>query len=71
LKLQKSEPLYSIVYEIIKEYNFTSHQTNDVIGLLSSESGKYVGSSTHRIIRNRAWLIIASVATETSQHNFN
>jgi tRNA(Ile)-lysidine synthase len=64
LKLQKSEPLYSIVYEIIKEYNFTSHQTNDVIGLLSSESGKYVGSSTHRIIRNRAWLIIAPVATE-------
>ncbi len=64
LKLQKSEPLYSIVYEIIKEYNFTSHQTNEVIGLLSSESGKYVKSSTHRIIRNRSWLIIAPAATE-------
>ena len=64
LKLQKSEPLYSIVYEIIKEYNFTSHQTNEAIGLLSSESGKYVQSSTHRIIRNRNWLIIAPVATE-------
>jgi len=64
LKLQKSEPLYSIVYEIIKEYNFTSHQTNEVLGLLNSESGKYVQSHTHRVIRNRNWLIIAPVATE-------
>jgi len=64
LKLQKSEPLYTIVYEIIKEFNFTSHQTNEVIGLLSSESGKYVQSSSHRIIRNRSWLIIAPSATE-------
>jgi len=32
--------------------------------LLSSDSGKYVQSSTHRIIRNRSWLIIAPVATE-------
>src|SRR5204863_4447098 len=30
----------------------------------SSESGKYVQSATHRVIRNRAWLIIAPAATE-------
>jgi tRNA(Ile)-lysidine synthase len=35
-----------------------------VLGLLSSESGKYVQSPTHRVIRNRSWLIIAPVATE-------
>jgi len=59
LKLKKAEPLHSIVYEIIKEYGFSSSQTDEVITLLDSESGKYVQSSSHRIIKNRKWLIIA------------
>jgi len=59
LKLKKAEPLHSIVYEIIKEYGFSSSQTDEVITLLDSESGKYVPSSSHRIIKNRKWLIIA------------
>jgi tRNA(Ile)-lysidine synthase len=59
LKLKNSEPLRSIVYEIIKDYDFSSHQTDEVIALLDSESGKYIQSATHRIIKNRNWLIIA------------
>ena len=59
LKLKKAEPLHSIVYEIIQEYGFSPGQVNEVIALLNSESGKYVQSATHRIIRNRNWLIIA------------
>ena len=58
LKLQKARPLQTIVYEIIKDYSFTSHQTVDVLHLLKSESGKYISSSTHKIIRNRKWIII-------------
>lgn len=65
LKLAKADPLHSIVYEIIKEYGFSSAQTPEVIALLNSESGKYVQSATHRVIRNRKWLIIAPVVTET------
>jgi tRNA(Ile)-lysidine synthase len=59
LKLKKTVPLHSIVYEIIKEYGFSASQTDEVIALLDSESGKYVQSSSHRIIKNRKWLIIA------------
>ncbi|MGC4104438.1 tRNA lysidine(34) synthetase TilS [Ferruginibacter sp.] len=59
LKMQKLQPLSTIVYEIIKDFGFTAHQTADVLGLLQSSSGKYVQSATHRIIRNRAWLIIS------------
>ncbi|MEI7735512.1 MAG: tRNA lysidine(34) synthetase TilS, partial [Ferruginibacter sp.] len=40
------------------DYDFTAHQVNDVIGLLDSDSGKYINSSTHRIFKNRNWLII-------------
>ena len=60
LKLLKSEPLHTIVYEIIKDFGFTSHQCADVIHLLKSKSGKYISSATHKIIKNRKWIVIAS-----------
>lgn len=68
LKLLKAQPLKTIVYEIIKDYNFTAHQTDDVVHLLNSESGKYISSSTHKIIRNRNWLIIVSLNTLEANH---
>ena len=58
LKLKGMRPIATVVYEIIKDYDFTAHQVNDVIGLLDSDSGKYINSSTHRIFKNRNWLII-------------
>lgn len=67
LKLQKSQPLHSIVYEIIKEYGFTPAQADEVVRLLESESGRYVQSASHRIIKNRRWLIIAPAQTEHAQ----
>ena len=57
LKLLKLKPLATIVYEIIKDFDFTAHQTGDVVALLNSETGKYIQSSTHRIIKNRQWII--------------
>jgi tRNA(Ile)-lysidine synthase len=68
LKLQKTKPVATVIYEIIKDYNFTSHQTEDVITLLQSESGKYIQSSTHRIIKNRKWLIISPNQTAAAQN---
>lgn len=68
LKLLKTQPLHTLVYEIIKDFSFTSRQTADVIGLLSSDSGKYVSSSTHKIIKNRNWLIISPINTVQANH---
>jgi tRNA(Ile)-lysidine synthase len=59
LKLAKVKPLHTIIYEIIAEFNFTAAQVGEVEKLLSSESGKYITSTTHRILRNRKWLIIS------------
>jgi tRNA(Ile)-lysidine synthase len=59
LKLLKIKPLHTIVYEVIKDYGFTAHQTGEVIVLLKRETGKYIQSATHRILKNRNWLIIA------------
>lgn len=59
LKLKQREPLQTIVYEIIRDFGFSSAQTPDVISLLDSDTGKYVKSSSHQVIRNRKWLVIA------------
>lgn len=63
LKLVKSSPRRTLIYEIIKDYGFTAHQVEEVEKLLTSESGRYITSATHRILRNRAWLIIAPQAS--------
>ncbi|MGN6532298.1 MAG: tRNA lysidine(34) synthetase TilS [Ginsengibacter sp.] len=68
LKLLKSEPLKTIVYEIIRDFDFTSHQTAEVMNLLKSESGKYISSASYKIIRNRNWLIIAPLNTLEANH---
>lgn len=68
LKLQQAVPLSTIVYEIIKDYNFTAYQTDDVVSLLRSESGKYIQSYSHRIIRNRKWLVISPTKTVDAQN---
>jgi len=68
LKLLKSKPLKTITYEIIKDYGFTSHQTDEALALVHAESGKYISSASHKIIRNRNWLIIAPINTLEASH---
>jgi tRNA(Ile)-lysidine synthase len=59
LLLQKSDAVATILFEMVREYGFTSGQVSDIINLLDSESGKYIVSSTHRILKNRKHLIIS------------
>jgi tRNA(Ile)-lysidine synthase len=67
LKLKKSIPLTTIVFEIIKAYSFSAKQTDEVINLLDSESGKYIQSETYRVLKNRNWLIISPIQNQSSQ----
>ena len=67
LKLLKAVPLKTIVFEIIKAYGFTAKQTRETIALLHAETGKFALSATHRILRNRNWLIISPLPQSSSQ----
>ncbi len=64
LKLQKSTAPRTILYEVISNYGFSAAQTDEAMALLNSETGKYAASATHRLIRNRSWLIIAPLYAE-------
>jgi len=67
LKLGKSVPLHTIIFETVKDFGFSAHQVAEVVKLLSSESGKFIQSNTHRILRNRAWLIISPLKEAEQQ----
>lgn len=67
LKLQKTPAGKTILYDILQPFHFTAAQTNEVWNLLESESGKYVCSSSYRVLRNRNWLVISPLATEEAQ----
>jgi tRNA(Ile)-lysidine synthase len=59
LLLKKTVPIQTVIYEITKDYDFSPAQTEDLIRLMDATNGKYISSTTHRIIKNRSWLIIA------------
>ena len=68
LLLKKADPLKTIIYEIIKDYHFTPLQAEEVIHLMDSINGKYIFSSSHRIIKNRRWFIIAPLEDPSIAH---
>lgn len=67
LKLKKTVPLSTVVFEIISAFGFSPQQVNEVIHLLDGDQGAYVQSETHRIIKNRKWLIISAIAEQDVQ----
>jgi tRNA(Ile)-lysidine synthase len=66
-KISKLPAPDTILYEIVQAYGFTAHQAPAVTKLLSSETGSHLKSSSHRIIKNRNWLIIAPVEQGDSE----
>ena len=68
LKWKQAVPLPTITWEIIKNFGFAAMETGEVIKLLDAENGAYRSSATHRIIRNRKWIIISPIATAASAH---
>ncbi|OJY88928.1 MAG: tRNA lysidine(34) synthetase TilS [Sphingobacteriales bacterium 40-81] len=65
LKLLQASPLHTIIFEIIKAYGFSSAQTDEVLKLLNSETGKFIVSPTHRVLKNRNWIIISPMQAKS------
>lgn len=67
LKLKKEKALHTIIWEISKDYNFSAAQTNEIVKILDADSGAYISSRTHQIIKHRNWLIIAPLSSTNVQ----
>lgn len=70
LKLLQSNSTQTLLYEILNPFGFSAKQIPEVRKLLIAESGKHVVSSTHRIFRNRNWLIVSPISTKDSSFAF-
>lgn len=68
LKLLKTPAFETVLLEIIRTFNFTSSQLQEITKLLHANNAAQIASPSHRIIKNRKWLIIAPLQTEISEH---
>ncbi|RYY26252.1 MAG: tRNA lysidine(34) synthetase TilS [Chitinophagaceae bacterium] len=67
-KLRMQPAWETILFELLQQYGFVSKQLSQVVNLLDSETGKQVVSDSHRAIKNRQWLIIASLVQEDAAY---
>ncbi|PCJ94939.1 MAG: tRNA lysidine(34) synthetase TilS [Flavobacteriaceae bacterium] len=58
-QLQKLNPIEGYLHGLFREYGFT--EWNDVMGLLSGMSGKEVYSNTHRLLKDREFLLLQEI----------
>ncbi|MCD6543493.1 MAG: tRNA lysidine(34) synthetase TilS, partial [Flavobacteriaceae bacterium] len=62
LKLLNNPKAY--LYELLKEYGFS--EWNDVLSLLNAQTGKQVISKTHRLLKDREYLILSPLSIENN-----
>jgi tRNA(Ile)-lysidine synthase len=61
-ELQKLSNLKAYLFEILKPYGFT--EWNDIKNLLSAQSGKQVFSKTHRLLKDRDFLLLSKLSLQ-------
>ena len=68
-KLQKLPNVKAYLYHLLKDYGFT--EWNDINDLLIAQSGKQVFSKTHRLLKDRTFLILSESKTIPSDQEGN
>jgi tRNA(Ile)-lysidine synthase len=63
LKLKKAGPLLTLVHELFSPFGFTPGQTGGIAALLESPSGKFICSASHRLLKDRRWLILSPLGS--------
>ncbi len=64
-KLKSISPLDTIMFEVFRDFGFSAHQVPEIKKLFDAISGKSISSATHRVLRNRNWLLIDAIVEKT------
>lgn len=57
----------AILYELLKAYNFSRTVSEDIYTALEGEPGKQFFSPTHRLVKDRDYLLLSSIETKPEQ----
>jgi tRNA(Ile)-lysidine synthase len=55
------------LFEVFRDFGFSAHQVPEIKKLFDAISGKSISSSSHRVLRNRNWLLIDSIEEKTHE----
>lgn len=69
-KLKKQVHVPTIMYELLHSYGFSSATIQQITGQLDGESGKLFFSQTHRLLKDRDYLIITQIETLSNKEYF-
>lgn len=68
-ELQNLHPLYLLLFELFRPYNFTETVIADLVRAFKSQPGKVFRSATHQIVLDRDYLLINSLTAEENELN--
>lgn len=60
-KLSGLSPVKTILFELIREFGFKPEQLDDIVQSLTKESGRQFYSETHRLVKDRDFLLISGL----------
>ena len=66
-ELKKLDPIETYLHEFTKKYGFSSSQIKDIVSVLDSSPCKQFFSATHRIIKDRDYLIMDEISAQTGK----
>lgn len=67
--LKKLHPITTYLYEFLKPFNFNESTVQEITPALDGESGKQFFSTTHRLIKDREFLIVESLELKIKSEN--
>ncbi len=62
--LTSLKPFVPHIYELFRRFGISPKQTDEVVSLLGSQTGKYIYTSTHRLLNDRGRIIITEKTGE-------
>lgn len=68
-KLLQLDPIETYLYEMVSPFNFNISDVNDIVKSFDASSGKQFLSSTHRIIKDRDFLILTELNNPSKKDN--
>jgi tRNA(Ile)-lysidine synthase len=66
-KLKKLNPIEPYLFELLYPLGFSSIVVDEIISALGSESGKQFFSETHRLVKDREFLLIEEIGDKTKE----